>query len=320
MEAAVIPPADGTPRWDSGEEVWRRELADLLPGIEPVRTLWPKQAGGVLLARRGEGLVVVKALAHKPGRRRIQRGAAGRETAMLRAAQGPHVVRLEEVAIGTRFTFLVMEQLPLSNLRERLAKPWSGMDLVAAGLGVTAALARLHGAGILFNDFKPRNIGIAPSPSPNGAAGEVVKLIDFGHARSLEDSRARHCLCGTVDYAPPEVWGPGLMAAASDVWAWGRSWHLLASGNYFERIENFQQLLRAGRSPLPPLASVSRSPLPTSLVTLISDAVDPAPERRPADGLELHHRLQEIARTEWGDGLGRLSRFALDSQTTVTTS
>jgi serine/threonine protein kinase len=293
------------------EEAWRGELAELLPGITPVRSLGPRRAGGVLLAQRGEGLVVVKALAHKRGRRRIQRGAARRETAMLQAAQGAHVVRLEAVAIGTGFTFLVMEHLPLSTLRGRLREPWSGADLVAAGLGVTAALARLHGAGLLFNDFKPRNVGITHAANAGDAGGEVVKLIDFGHARTLEDTRARHCLCGTVDYAPPEAWGPGRMGAASDVWAWGRSWHLLASGHYVERIEGFGQLLRVGRAPLPPVAQVSRSPLPGGLATLIDAALDPNPERRPVDGREVHERLREIARLEWGEALATLTRFAL---------
>ncbi|MFN5465427.1 MAG: protein kinase domain-containing protein [Cyanobacteriota bacterium] len=303
--------ADGSAQTAPGEEVMRGELAELLPEITPVRSLWPRRKGGVLLAQRGEGLVVVKALAHRSGRRRIQRGAARRETAMLQEAQGPHVVHLEVLAIGTWFTFLVMEHLPLSTLRGRLMEPWSGADLVAAGLGVTAALTRLHGAGILFNDFKPRNIGIAPSPSPEAARGELVKLIDFGHARSVADTRARHCLCGTVDYAPPEAWGPGLMGTTSDVWAWGRSWHLLATGQYFERIENFQQLLRAGRSPLPPVAKVSRSPLPPSLASLIDAALDSNPQRRPADGKEVHERLQVIARAEWGEALADLSRFAM---------
>lgn len=306
MGTAVDDPASGVP----GEEALRRELTELLPEISPVRSLWPRRAGGVLLARRGEGQVVVKALAHKSGRRRIQRSAARRETAMLQAAQGAHVVRLEKVAIGTWFTFLVMEHLPLSTLRGRLGESWSGVDLVAAGLGVTAALARLHGEGILFNDFKPRNVGIDSITGPGAPGGEVVKLIDFGHARTLADTRARHCLCGTVDYAPPEAWGPGLMAAASDVWAWGRSWHLLASGHYFGRIEHFHQLLQVGRSPLPPVARVSRSPLPPGLASLIDAALDPNPLGRPKDGREVHDRLREIARAEWGEGLGDVSRFA----------
>jgi len=239
---------------------------------------------------------------------------------MLQAAQGAHVVRLEAVAIGTGFTFLVMEHLPLSTLRGRLREPWSGAELVAAGLGVTAALARLHGAGLLFNDFKPRNVGITTAANAGAAndraaggevGGEVVKMIDFGHARTLEDTRARHCLCGTVDYAPPEAWGPGRMGPASDVWAWGRSWHLLASGHYVERMESFGQLLRAGRTPLPPVARLSRSPLPDGLASLIDAALDPDPERRPADGRELQERLWEIARAEWGEALATLTRFAL---------
>ena len=237
--------------------------------------------------------------------------------------EGARLATEHLVALGHRRIAFIAGNSEHPDAHERLRGYRSGLeaagirfdpDLVAAGLGVTAALARLHGEGLLFNDFKPRNVGIATTTSSGAAGGEVVKLIDFGHARTLADTRARHCLCGTVDYAPPEAWGPGRMAAASDVWAWGRSWHLLASGHYFERIENFRQLLQAGRSPLPPVARVSRSPLPPGLATLIDAALDPNPERRPADGQELQERLQEIAREEWGDALGSLSRFALPLQ------
>ena len=233
---------------------------------------------------------------------------------MLAAAQGPHVVHLEQVVVGRWFTFLVMEHLPGPSLRGRLALPWSAADLVAAGLGVSLALARLHRAEILFNDLKPRNIGVAPWPSspssPREHVQEVVKLLDFGHSRTLADSRTRHCLCGSVDYAPPEAWGPGFMAPASDIWAWGRSWHLLASGQPFVRIHSFEQLLRSGRPPLPPVAEVSRTPLPADLARLIDACMAADPQARPVDGGELWWRLQQIARAEWGESITDVVCFA----------
>ena len=292
----------------------REELADRLPQLRVLRSLSAGRGREVLLASAGGRQVVVKALRHFPGRHRIRRGGARREAAMLAAAQGPHVVRLEQVEVGRWFTFLVMEHLPGPPLRARLAAPWSAADLVAAGLGVSLALARLHRADILFNDLKPRNIGVASLPSspssPQGGALEVVKLLDFGHARTLADSRMRHSLCGSADYAPPEAWGPGFMAPASDVWSWGRSWHLLASGKPFVRIHSFEQLLRSGRPPLPPVAEVSRAPLPADLARLIDGCMASDPQARPVDGAELHGRLQQIARAEWGENIADVSCFA----------
>ena len=49
------------------------------------------------------------------------------------------------------------------------------------------------------------------------------------------------------------------------MWAWGRSWHLLATGDYFSRFRSFEELTRDGRPPLPPVAEASR---------LVSDSLD----------------------------------------------
>ena len=228
---------------------------------------------------------------------------------MLKAAQGPHVVGLKEVVVATCHTFLVMEHLPHATLRWRLGQPWAAVDLVAAGLGVTAALARLHAGEILFNDFKLRNLGIGRGPSRGGPDNLMVNLLDFGHARTLAASRARLRAAGTVDYAAPETLRPGEIGPSSDVWAWGRCWHLLATGDYFARFRSFEELMNVGRAPFPPVAAVSRLPLPQALAALIDDCVASDLGHRPADGAELHERLHALAAAEWGTALARLAHF-----------
>lgn len=225
---------------------------------------------------------------------------------MLAAAQGSHVVRLLDVARDEGFTFAVMERLDHGTLRDRVSQTWSPADLVAAGLDVTSALARMHESDLLFNDFKPRNVGLA-----HREGRLVVKLIDFGHARSVADTRLNRFIGGSLDYAPPELVREGQLGTWSDVWAWGRSWHLLATGDYFGRVSSINQLFRDGRVPLPPVAEVSRVPLPSSLATIIDDSVALDASQRPCDASELHTRLRGVARAEWGGakGLRESTRF-----------
>ena len=262
-----------------------------LPLIRPVEVLSSAADAQVVLGETWDASVVVKCIRIRRGRRSHGR----REVEMLRAAQGPHVVRLLDVVHTDDFTFAVMERLDQGTLRDNVGDSWSAADLVAAGLGVTSALARMHASDLLFNDFKPRNVGLA------GSGGRFVpKLIDFGHARSVADTRANRFIGGSLDYAPPELVREGQLGTWSDVWAWGRSWHLLATGDYFGRVVSINQLFRDGRIPLPPVAQVSRVPLPVSVAALIDDALALDPAHRPIDAGELHERLLDVATTEWG--------------------
>jgi serine/threonine-protein kinase PknK len=290
---------------DTLERDWQETLAD----AQVVRTICVGGGGVVVLAHQAERPVVVKCLRHREGPRGMRRGQARREAAMLKAAQGPHVVKLQEAVVSASHTFLVMEHLPHATLRWRLGQPWAAVDLVAAGLGVTAALARLHTAEILFNDFKLRNLGIGCGPSRGRPDKLVVNLLDFGHARTVAASRARSRAAGSVDYAAPETLRPGEISPSSDVWAWGRSWHLLATGDYFTRFRSFDELTRDGRPPLPPVAEASRVALPPALAALIDACVASDPGHRPADGAELHERLHAVAAAEWGPALEEQARF-----------
>ena len=273
-----------------------------LPLARPVELIAVATDAQVVLAETSDHTVVVKCLRSRRGRR----GHARRELAALEAAQGPHVVRLLEVARTDVVTFVVMERLGRRTLRDLVGQPWTAADLVAAGLGISLALARMHTQDLMFNDFKPRNVGLA-----DVGTQFVPKLIDFGHARTVADTRANRFIGGSLDYAPPELVREGQLGTWSDVWAWGRSWHLLATGDYFGRVSSINQLFRDGRMPLPPLGQVSRMPLPASLARLIDDCLASDASKRPRDARELHQRLLELATTEWGgvEGLRGTARF-----------
>lgn len=308
------------------------EITTALPDVV-VRELLSETVGGtVMLGVKHGRQVVIKRLRHRRGKRR----QAQRETDMLQAAQGPHVVRLDEAHQFDNCTLLVMEYLPEPSLRARLSGEWTAADLVMSGLSVAVAVRRLHTQQISFNDLKPRNVGVlgptqklkpsgtrttrpndlalrdpavstglADVPAPvawvDTPARSVVKLLDFGHAKSFEDTRSQAFMGGSVDYVPPEFVHQGTPGPWSDVWSWGRSWHLLASGSYFSRRHNVNQLMRYGPVQLPPIHLVSRVRLPTGFATLIDECLAIDPSSRPPDGTDLVRRIEQVIATEWGE-------------------
>jgi hypothetical protein len=115
--------------------------------------------------------------------------------------------------------YLVVEYVNGPSLAEIIGEqgPLSGGNLHSVAVGVAAALAAIHGAGVIHRDLKPRNVLFSLG---------TPKVIDFGIARALE-ATSRHTrpaeMVGTVAYMAPERFDPDTdrnLSPAADVFAW----------------------------------------------------------------------------------------------------
>ncbi|WP_344970663.1 serine/threonine-protein kinase [Salinactinospora qingdaonensis] len=113
--------------------------------------------------------------------------------------------------------YMVTEYISGTALAEHIAKegPLDSSTLHGFALGVAAALAAIHGSGLVHRDLKPANVILSLSGP---------RVIDFGIARAL-NTVTSHTQTGIVMGSPgwmaPEQLLEEKVTTAADIFAWG---------------------------------------------------------------------------------------------------
>ena len=213
------------------------------------------------------------------------------ERAVATVARHPGLLDVRAAARDDRGTpYLVMEYLDGKTLAdgEELA-----ISVIAAiGAQLAGALAALHDAGIVHCDIKPENILVLADRSWRGAA-PVVKVIDFGVARRLDEPPADDAsIAGTPAYMAPEQWR-GTPVTGSDVYALGCVlFELLTGETPFDG--SLPQLMLAHLEQRAPRPSWLRTGVPIDLELVILRSLAKDAAHRPSM-LELADALADIA-------------------------
>lgn len=172
------------------------------------------------------------------------------EIAILRTLQHPHIVSLKDCIKTSHHIHLIMEYCSSGDLSNYIKTsqaagyPASGLDptLVRGLLAQLASSLRfLRERNLIHRDVKPQNLLLHPSSDPNLP---ILKLADFGFARSLPSTSLAETLCGSPLYMAPEILRYEKYDAKADLWSVGTVLFEMCCGKPPFRASNHVELLR----------------------------------------------------------------------------
>jgi serine/threonine protein kinase len=173
--------------------------------------------------------------------KRLQVGISERrlldEQKALAKLRSKHVVQLydivELVDRQRKEKAIVIEYIEGQNLQ--VGSFQAGLHYLKVLWQIACGLRDIHAAGVIHRDIKPANIRLDTEG--------VIKIIDFGLARSRAEAQTRGAV-GTPIYMAPELWGQNTVGfdQAIDVYAFGvTAVALLTSSVPAERRVNRRQ-------------------------------------------------------------------------------
>ncbi|HEV7765434.1 MAG TPA: protein kinase [Thermoanaerobaculia bacterium] len=193
--------------------------------------------------------------------------------------------------------YLVMEYVDGENLREFLTRqgPLPARLVAAIGIQALSALAYLHSRQIIHRDISPDNLML----TTGGTDGPLVKLIDLGIAKSLDETMSltgTGLFIGKIRYASPEQFMQNV-DARSDLYSLGVVLYELATGASPVRETDTMAIIAASlrNEPLRPFSETDpQGRVPLNLRAVVLKALQKKPEDRFQTASEFKEALQEV--------------------------
>ena len=210
-------------------------------------------------------------LLHDEGDHTEAHGRLLEEARRLARVRHAHVVQVYGAEQHDNRVGLWMELVRGESLEQTVQTrgPFGGREAALIGLDLCAALAAVHGAGLLHRDIKAQNV-------MRESGGRLV-LMDFGTGEELSGTNR---LIGTPLYLAPEIFRGQRASVQSDLYSLGVLLFYLVSGKFPVNAGSMEQLARAHahreRQPLRDL----RPDLPEAFVATVERALDSDPSRR----------------------------------------
>jgi serine/threonine-protein kinase len=219
-----------------------------------------------------------------------------REAKSAQTLAHPNVIEIfdqGETPEGT--TYIVMELLAGQTLAE-IAElgPLPLLRGIPIMIQMARGIARAHDLGVVHRDLKPENIFIVRRQIDGT---DVVKLLDFGIAKSRGDSRLTNAgeLFGTPQYIAPERITGGEAGPSVDLYALGVIFFEMVTGQLpFEASDPTTFLIKHMKEQ-PPRTRMIDPRLPEKFDTLVAQLLEKDPKARPVDAHRIEQELVVLA-------------------------
>jgi hypothetical protein len=202
--------------------------------------------------------------------------------------------------------YIVMEWLEGATLSDTLARRrMSLVTTLTVARRMVAALAAAHGAGVVHRDLKPDNVFLLPDP--DGGDVPLVKLLDFGIAKLVDEGAASPkqtatgVVMGTPVYMSPEQCRACPCDHRSDLYSLGCVLFEMVAGSPPFGGASAGELLAAHLMQPPPVLAQVTPGAPAALSHLVGRLLAKATAERPADAATVLVELDRIIATLTAD-------------------
>jgi serine/threonine protein kinase len=166
---------------------------------------------------------------------------------------------------------------------------------------ICGSLYEAHSLGLVHRDIKPANIML----NRRGGQPDVVKVLDFGLVKALDDNRAagltqHSSLTGTPLYMSPEaIEMPNSVDARSDLYAVGAVGYFLLTGQTVFEAGNVLELCQKhlDEQPVPPSERM-RTPVPAELEAALMSCLEKSRAKRPQTARDLSLLIARCAEAQ----------------------
>lgn len=212
-----------------------------------------------------------------------------REATTIAGLQHPHVITCFDYGLhDDRQPYMALELLHGISLEHCADELTLDLPTVVHIMEqVLEGIAAFHDAGIVHRDLKPDNVMLCRI----GGDDTFVKIIDFGLALRLLDSRSQKLTQGAEVFgtplfmSPEQAVGSGDVGPASDVYSFGVMLYELLTGRVpFSASAPMKVMLKHIHDPPPKLVPREGVEVPVALETFVMRCLAKGPEDRFPDG------------------------------------
>ena len=176
--------------------------------------------------RRTESAVAIKVLAPQLRADPVGLERFRRELEITRRIGHPQVVAVYDLVVASEVTYLVMQLVAGTTLKERLERhgPLDTAATLHVVTQILEVLAACHADDVVHRDLKPQNVMVDD--------GLRITLLDFGVARvtALPALTQTGATLGSPEYMAPELFADGAHDPRTDLYALGAVLYELLAG------------------------------------------------------------------------------------------
>jgi predicted Ser/Thr protein kinase len=229
-----------------------------------------------------------------------------REVQITSQLNNPHTIAIYDYGRTPEGVFYyAMEYLDGINLQTLVERygPQPASRVISILQQICSSLYEAHSQGLVHRDIKPANIML----NRRGGEPDVVKVLDFGLVKALDDERQmslsqQRSLTGTPLYMSPEaIQMPSSVDARSDLYAVGAVGYYLLTGKPVFEAGSVMELCQK-HIDTPPVAPSERmhAAVPPALENALLACLDKSRAKRPQTARDLSQLISRCPEaTAW---------------------